>query len=305
MAEPLANCCPIHPDLQKEFYCENCKTCFCLSCYKLDKAHKSKISSLSDKLLENYEFIKFLGGGTYGKCFKVKSLADDQELALKVISDVDDEIFLRIKKEAQMLCSLNHKNVVKYIHSERIKDEELFFILMELVEGCLLDKIEIMSQEDAFKYFKQIADGIYYLHVDRGIIHRDLKPGNILMNGDECKICDLGEAKIMTKESTKLSNTQGFGTESYLPPEVFKGKDYGFKADIWSLGIIFYKMLTNGGHPFNPNGGKDMDLLRQSVRKHEITISEKIKNPLYLELLKGDHFYNKFIQNEFFRLPCA
>ena len=289
--ESQPNHCPTHPELQKEFYCESCKLCYCMSCYKLDKAHKSKIAPLSEKLLENYEFIKFLGGGTYGKCFKVKSLADDKELALKVISDVDDEMFKVIKKEAQMLCSLTHKNVVSYTHSERIKEEEIFFILMELAEGCLLDKIETMSQEDAFKYFKQIADGLYYLHVDRGIIHRDLKPGNILMNGDDCKICDLGEAKKMTKEATKLSNAQGFGTEAFLPPEVFEGKDYGFKADIWSLGIIFYKMLTNGGHPFNPTGVKDMDLLRQSVRKHDITISEKIKNPLYLELLKGFNTY--------------
>ena len=144
------------------------------------------------KLLENYEFIKYLGGGTFGKCFKVKSLADDQELAIKIILNVDDETFNLIKKEAQILCSLNHKNLVKYNNSERIIEEEIYYILMELAEGSLIDKMKTMSQEDAFKYFKQISEGLYYLHIERGIIHRDLKPGNILMKGDECKICDLG-----------------------------------------------------------------------------------------------------------------
>jgi len=287
------NRCPSHPEETKEYVCEKCQTIYCKNCYQLDKAHKSKIFPLSDKLLEDYEFLKFLGGGTFGKCFKVKSLSDGQELALKVIKDVDDAMFQIVKKEAQFLCSLSHKYVVKYTYSFRVKDEEIFGILMELAEGCLLDKIDTMTQEDALKYFKQICEGMYYLHVEVGIVHRDLKPGNILMKGDDCKICDFGEAKKMNKEFTKLSNAQGFGTEAFLPPEVIDGKDYGFKADIWALGIILYKMLTKGGHPFNPTNDKNLDL-KQSVRKNEISISEDIKNPLLLELLKGKIILFKF-----------
>ena len=218
--------------------------------------------------------------------FKVRNLSDGQELALKVMQDVDEETFLAVKKEAQFLCSLNHKHVVKYTYSYRIKEEELFIILMELAEGCLIDKIPTMKQDEAFKYFKQICSGLYYLHVDLGIVHRDLKPGNILMKGEDCKICDLGEAKKMTKEFTKLTNTQGFGTEAYLPPEVLNGKDYSFKADIWAMGVIFHKMLANNAHPFNPSNDKNCDI-RQSTLSKNMTISPEIKDPLYLKLLKG------------------
>lgn len=281
------NRCPNHPDAQKEFVCETCKTIYCNTCYKNDKQHRTKISPISETLMENYEFEKFLGGGTFGKVFKVKNLSDGQELALKVVSDVDEETFLLVKKEAAFLCSLSHKHIIKYTYSYRLKEEELFIILMELAEGCLLDKLGKITQEEAFKYFKQICSGMHYLHVDLGIIHRDLKPGNILMKGDDCKICDLGEAKKMTKESTKLSKKEGFGTEAYLPPEVFNGKDYSFKADTWALGIIFHKMLTNNIHPFNPSNDKACDY-RQMTIENMVTISPEITNPVYLELVKGE-----------------
>ena len=91
----------------------------------------------------------------------------------------------------------------------------------------------------------------------------------------------------MLREYTALSNSQGFGTESYLPPEVLKGNVYSFKADIWALGIIFYKMLTNGVHPFNQNNDKDMNLLKEKVKKNDFVISDKITNKIFLKLLKG------------------
>lgn len=289
MAEPekLPNRCATHPDQAKEFMCETCKAIYCEKCYKLDKAHKSKISPLSEYVLDNYEVLSYLGGGTFGRCFKVISLSDGQTLALKVIKDVDQEMFNIIKKETGALIKLNHKHLVKYTFSFWNKDEQIFLILMELAEGCLLDKLDTITQDESYKYFKQIAEGLFYLHETAKIMHRDLKPGNILMSGDECKICDFGEARPMSKDATKLSNAQGFGTEAFLPPEVFEGKSYGFKADIWAFGIIFYKMLSHGGHPFNPDNDKNLEVIRTNVKENKMTISPEITNPLYLKLLKG------------------
>ena len=235
----------------------------------------------------NYEFIKFLGGGTYGKVFKVKSLNDNQEMALKMIKEVDEKSLPKFKIEVQFLCKLKHKNIVKYIHSEWIKEEEMFVILMELIEGSLQEKIKTISQEDAFRYFKQISEGLFYLHEDKGVMHRDLKPGNILIKGDECKICDMGEAKQMKRDLTVLTNGKQYGTEPYLPHEVLEGKKYGFKADIWALGIMFYKMLTNGDHPFYNEKDNNMELLKQCVQNHNFKMSPKITNKLYLDIVRG------------------
>ena len=284
------NRCPNHLNTQIQFYCSLCKTFECWTCQRNHKSHKSKHFSLPEKLLANYEYIKFLGGGTYGTVFKVKSLTDDQEMALKIITEVDEDSIQKFKKEAQFLCSLEHKNIVKYIYSEWIKEEEMFFILMELIEGSLQEKIKTISQEDAFCYFKQISEGLCFLHEDRGIMHRDLKPGNILIKGDECKICDMGEAKQMKRESTFLTNDQQFGTELYLPHEVLEGKKYGFKADIWALGIMFYKMLTNGDHPFYDQKDNDMEVLKQRVKDHNFKMSPKITNQLHLDIVRGFYY---------------
>ena len=102
---------------------------------------------------------------------------------------------------------------------------------------------------------------------------------------DTVKICDMGEAKKMTREFTKFSRKEGFGTEPYLAPEVLNGKEYGFKADIWAIGIIFHKMLTKGGHPFNPNNEKNA--IKEKVLGNEREISKNIKNPLFLTILEG------------------
>ena len=293
--EALPNRCPSHPESQKEFFCQECKTIFCYICCKNDKKHKQSISSLSETLLDNYEFLSYLGGGSYGKVFKVRSLNDGLEHALKVIEGVDDEVYTLAKKESQFLCSLNHKNIVKYSSSFRIKDEKLFIILMELAEESLLDKIPSMTQELAFEYLKQICEGLAYLHMKLGVMHRDLKPGNILLKGDIVKICDLGEAKTMKNTHTKLSNPESFyGTEVYLAPEVLLGKDYGFKADIWAIGIIFHKMLTNSIHPFSSSSNKEKDALKKNIINNQIKISQNIKNPLYLDILKGFFVLNYF-----------
>ena len=186
----------------------------------MDKKHKQKISSISETLLDNYEFISYLGGGSYGKVFKVCSLNDGKEHVLKVIEDVDDNTYVLAMKESQFLYSLNHKNIVKYSSSFRIKDDKLFIILMELAEESLFQKIPSMSQQQAFEYLKQMCEGLAYLQLNRSVMHWDLKPGKFLLKGDVVKICDLGEARTMTNTHTKLSKTEGHGTEFYLPPEV-------------------------------------------------------------------------------------
>ena len=284
MNEP-ENRCAAHPSLSKEFFCESCKLIYCNTCYQNDKKHRQKISSISEILLENYEFLSFLGRGSFGTVFKVKSLSDGQELALKVIQDVDDETFHIIKKESQFLFTLNHKNIVKYNSSYRIKQEDLFVILMELAEDSLMNRLDSMTEEEAFKYFIQICEALRYLHEEMRIVHRDLKPGNVLIKGETVKICNMGEAKKMMSEFLELSNEEGFGTENYLAPEVLNGKEYGFKVDIWALGIIFHKMLTKGVHPFNPNNEKNA--IKEKVLGNEREISKNIKNPLFLTILEG------------------
>ena len=159
---------------------------------------------------------------------------------------------------------------------------------MELAEGYFIDKIQNMSQEVAFKYFKQIAEGLNHLHTEQGIVHRDLKLNNILIKGDEIKICGFDWAEKKTNYSEEYLGEEGYNAIApYLAPEVLKGKEYGLRADIWALGIVFYNMLTNGGHPFNPKNLKSIDRLVKRIKNDEIEFSDKIQNQVHLDILRG------------------
>ena len=215
-------------------------------------------------------------------------MSDGRPYALKVVNDVNSqEDFLLASRETQLHAKMSHPNIIKYETSFRVKSEGLFVVLLELADSSLETEIKSLSQETAFLYFTQIIEALRYLHEDLKIAHRDLKPRNILLKQGAVKLCDMGEAKLMNKKMLTLSNSRGFGTTIYLPPEVLNGQKYNEKSDIWSAGIIFHAMLSKGKHPFDHKGARDENEIVEKVKKLDLKFDESIKEPKYLEILKS------------------
>jgi len=184
-----------------------------------------------------------------------------REVALKVLPEAvaaDRERMARLRREAQVLASLNHPNIAA-IHGFE-DSSNVHALVMELVEGpTLAERIKqgAIPVDEALPLAKQIAEGLEYAH-ERGIVHRDLKPANVKITPDAVvKILDFGLAKALAGETTAadpstsptlshLATQAGIilGTAAYMAPEQAKGKAVDRRADIWAFGCVLYETLT-------------------------------------------------------------
>ena len=288
-----ANRCLKHRDIPKEYVCTKCKTIYCQICLQEDASH-SKFDRLPKKLLSNYEFEQFLGKGSFGSVFKVTSLSDGSPYAIKVI-DVDKNQGIEpekeldaLSKETKIHVQISHPNVIKYFHSTCDPEEGIFVIVLELADYSLKSKIPTLTQDEAFDYFIEIIEALFYLHLDKRIVHRDLKPDNILLKNYKIKLADLGSAKLMNyTKSTGVFTA----TPEYLPPEVLNFSKRPFESsDIWASGIVFHEMLTNGKHPFDPHNTKDRDQIKVNILKGNRVFDKSIQDQKYLKILESTQY---------------
>lgn len=153
--------------------------------------------------------------------------------------------------EIKLLLDLNHENVV--CMKEVFETKTSLHMILEYAEGGeLFDRIVergTYSEKDASNAFRQIVQGLKYLH-ENHVIHRDLKPENLLYltreEGAILKIADFGLSKVITPNLNKMSIC---GTSSYMAPELLEGKMYDYAADMWSIGVILF-ILIGGYEPF-------------------------------------------------------
>ena len=205
------------------------------------------------KTISHYKILEKLGEGGMGEVYLAEDLKLERKVAIKFLPQhltKDKENVERFEREAKAAASLNHPNIVT-IH-DIIEEDNQIYIVMEYVEGkSLRDLISPKSQFPIPNYvdiITQISEGLSQAH-QAGIVHRDIKPENILIDKDaRVKILDFGLAKLkgvskLTKESSTL------GTVHYMSPEQLRGEEVDHRSDIWSLGVVFYEMLT-GDVPF-------------------------------------------------------
>ncbi len=201
-----------------------------------------------------YEFIGELGNGLFGVVKKAIDKQNKKTVAIKIIEKTKlqlGEIYL-IRNEIELLMHFQHPNIVRMYNS--FETFENFFIIMEyLPEGDLHDFMESrleLPEKTIKNIIYSIANVVKYLN-SYGAIHRDLKPQNIMLldknENPTIKLIDFGLTRI-TAQGEKLS--EGFGTITYVAPEVLLRKPYNKQIDIWSLGVILYFLLSNGKLPF-------------------------------------------------------
>jgi serine/threonine protein kinase/Flp pilus assembly protein TadD len=205
------------------------------------------------QIISHYRITEKLGAGGMGEIYKAEDIKLKRTVALKFLPSSfssDSESKKRLIHEAQAASSLDHPNICN-IYEIGETDDELLFISMALYEGeTLKDKIAKgpIAIDEAIKITLQICEGLEKAHKN-DIIHRDIKPANIFITNDGIvKILDFGLAK--SKGQTQLTQMGStVGTVDYMSPEQATGSIVDKKTDIWSLGVVFYEMLT-GQRPF-------------------------------------------------------
>ena len=222
-----------------------------------------------------YRIIERIGRGGMGSVYKAHDPILDRLVALKVVSaetDHTDELRARFFREAQACAKLSHPNVVT-IHDLGEADGNLF-IVMELLEGDelrqLIARRTVANLEDKLALMIQICEGLEYAH-GKGIVHRDVKPGNIfvLRNG-QVKILDFGIAQIAAAETGLTRAGLIVGTLQYMAPERARGQG-GHASDIFSVGAVFYELLTNRA-PFS--GDDPIEILEKLRTENPPRLSE-------------------------------
>jgi len=211
---------------------------------------KHNIEEKRSIIEEDYEKIKLIGKGSFGKVYIVRGVKSNKEYAMKVM-DLEEETkgdLINEIKTMEKLSSLSNPNIVQFIRSYERKSELDYNIIMEYCcGGNLRDVItkyrkenNCIPEDTVLEYMRQIISGVNYIH-SKKIMHRDLKPENILIDANgNLKITDFGISKQLS-DHTRYAKT-GIGTFGYLSLEVLEGKEYDYSADIWSLGCIFHEL---------------------------------------------------------------
>jgi len=205
------------------------------------------------KTISHYKITEELGGGGVGIVYKAQDLKLDRFVALKFLRSnlsSDEEERKRFINEAKAISVLNHNNICT-IYDIDVTQEGQMFICMAYYEG------ETLEKKISYKYFKidealdvviQVIRGLIKAH-NSGIIHRDIKPSNIIITDtEEVKIIDFGLAKLIGHTSLS-KNKKTLGTIAYMSPEQANSMKVDHRTDIWSLGIVLYKIIT-GKLPF-------------------------------------------------------
>lgn len=211
---------------------------------------------------------KELGSGAMGTVYRARHLEKGVRVAIKIMAPglgTSSNAQARFKREADILKQLRHPNVVRLYASGRFKNTP--FYAMEYIEGESLDHLLIrrgrVTWEEVVTLGKQLCAGLQHAH-EAGIIHRDLKPSNLMILPDgTVKLTDFGIAKDIDETGLTATNCT-VGTASYMSPEQCRGeKHLTGKSDLYSMGIMFYELLT-GRKPFQADSPMEVFLLHTS-----------------------------------------
>jgi serine/threonine protein kinase/tetratricopeptide (TPR) repeat protein len=218
-----------------------------------ENGHKERAAAI----IRNYAIGKKLGSGGMGDVYEAVDTKLNRKVALKFLSNSlrkDGAAKRQLRKEARAIAMLEHPNICAVYGIEQSDDDD--FIVMQYIDGVPLDEALRSIEIDHPKFVAiagQIAAAVQFAH-GNGIIHRDLKPANIMLTNDgTVKVLDFGLAKIVeqknkfrnTPESVGLSG-EGLivGTIAYMSPEQLRGETLDYRTDIFSLGAVFYEILT-------------------------------------------------------------
>lgn len=239
-------------------------------------------------VLGGYRLEGVLGRGGMGTVYRATQLSLHRPVAVKILPrevSSEPQMVSRFKREIETLTALSHPNIVAILDGGYDEDQGLYYSVMELVDGVTLRQVIDsggLKPSEALRMIPEFCEALEYAH-SKGILHRDIKPANVLIDQDgRLKIADFGLSRLVgerEEEAARITKTQQvMGTIEYMAPEQREGaKHVDHRADIYSLGVVFYEMLT-GELPigrFDPPSQK----VEVDVRLDEVVLRVLAKDP--------------------------
>lgn len=242
-----------------------------------------------------YRIIREIGHGGMGTVYEAVRETENfkQHVALKVIRrGMNNDIILkRFGVEQQILATLEHPNIGRFLDGGKTTDG-LPFYAMEFIEGTTIAEYCLErepSVEEKVKLFREVCSAVSYAHTNL-IVHRDLKPSNIIVTENGVpKLLDFGIAKVLDIDNTEVGTATQLGmmTPQYASPEQIRGEKVTTLSDVYSLGVIFYEILT-GEKPYQTDGKNYAEILEIITRTEPQRPSENPQSKIRNTKLKGD-----------------
>jgi len=243
--------------------------------------------------LDHYRIDGLVARSGMASIFRGTDVRDGRAVAIKVPHpemEADPVLFDRFKREEDIGKKLDHPGVVRVFDDE---ERSRRYMVLEWVDGRLLRQVlneqKKFPPERAIRITLALCDALGYIH-SQGVVHRDLKPENIMVGpNDQVKLIDFGiAANAGSRRLTFAKLTKAMGTPDYISPEQVKGKRGDARSDVYSLGIMFYEMLT-GKVPFtgpNPFVIMNERLLNDPIPPREVNpeISPQLQEIIYRAL---------------------
>ena len=266
------------------------------------KALEPRISTRIGCRIGVYEIVEEIGHGGMGEVYRAVRADGQYEkaVAIKLVRGGYDRSFLleRFRHERQILASLDHPNIAR-LFDGGTTDEGVPYLVMELIEGKRLDSYcdeHQLSITERLQLFCQICSAVQYAH-QRLVIHRDLKPGNVLVTADGVpKLLDFGIAKLIHPDGIAETTMVRPMTPEYASPEQIRGEPITTASDVYSLGVMLYKLLT-GRSPYAETMRTPLDLSKI------ICETEPLRPSAAAESKKSPP--NNIVAQSSFRAPAA
>lgn len=242
-------------------------------------------SYVGKRLDGRYEIREIIGVGGMAVVYKAYDNIDDRIVAIKILKEeflANEEFRRRFKNESKAIAVLSHPNIVK-VYDVSFGDR-LQYIVMEYIEGITLkeyiEQQKVINWKEAVHFTTQILRALQHAH-DKGIVHRDVKPQNIiLLQNGNIKVTDFGIARFSRGE-TRTMTESAIGSVHYISPEQARGEITDDKADIYSVGVVLYEMIT-GKLPFESDSAVSVAIMQlQNEAVHPRDINPQI--PIGLE----------------------
>lgn len=246
--------------------------------------------SLGQTIDSRYILYRYVASGGMADIYEAQDIILNHPVALKFLKEKylsDSQAVEQFKNEARFTSVFNHMNVMKIYNVGEYQDRP--YISYELLKGKtlkeILDNRGNISFDESLDYMLQILDGMNSVH-SLGILHNDLKPDNLyLLYDGTIRICDFGIATHVSSREEKHI----LGTVNYMAPEVILNKKYSVQSDIYSLGIIYYELLT-GELPFS--GSNAQEVINAHASGEKISTQNRLLNDYNRDI---DYVINKAI----------